>query len=82
MVALGSFSPRSIAEIWLCATPMPTPCWLVLSLQRQANPKTLGLNDVYAHGTRVSGIVAYGDIRDCLENGVSKPSPALLAVGS
>ncbi|WP_158792127.1 S8 family peptidase [Granulicella sp. L60] len=37
---------------------------------KTSEPETLGLNDIYGHGTRVSGIAAYGDIRDCLENGV------------
>ncbi len=37
---------------------------------KTSEPETLGLNDIYGHGTRVSGIAAYGDIRACLENGV------------
>ena len=35
-------------------------------IAKTSEPEALGLNDVYGHGTRVSGIAAYGDIRDCL----------------
>jgi subtilisin family serine protease len=40
---------------------------------KTSEPESLGLNDVYGHGTRVSGIVAYGDIRECLEDGLFQP---------
>jgi len=42
-------------------------------MARTSEPETLGVNDVYGHGTRVAGIVAYGDVRDCIENGVFEP---------
>jgi hypothetical protein len=38
-------------------------------IDRAASPATLGPNDIFGHGSRVSGIAAYGDVRDRLENG-------------
>jgi hypothetical protein len=46
---------------------------------RAASPDTLGLNDVYGHGSRVCGIAAYGDVRNCLENGVFQSSVRILS---
>ena len=48
-------------------------------VDRVAFPATLGLNDVFGHGSRVSGIAAYGDVRDCLENGSFKSSVRILS---
>lgn len=36
-------------------------------IERGASPTTLGVNDEYGHGSRVSGIAAYGRVRACLE---------------
>jgi Subtilase family len=48
-------------------------------VDRVAVPDSLGLSDVYGHGSRVSGIAAYGDVRDCLENGSFQSSVRILS---
>jgi hypothetical protein len=35
--------------------------------ERMGFPPTLGVSDVRGHGTKVSGVAAYGDIRNCIE---------------
>jgi hypothetical protein len=46
---------------------------------RAAVPASIGLSDVFGHGSRVSGIAAYGDVRDCLENGHFQSSIRILS---
>lgn len=41
-------------------------------IERSSSPASLGLSDGYGHGTKVSGIVAYGNVRDCIERGSFK----------
>ncbi|MFP5237642.1 MAG: S8 family peptidase [Acidobacteriota bacterium] len=48
-------------------------------IERTSEPEALGLSDEFGHGTRVSGIVAYGDVRDCLENGVFQPAARIIS---
>jgi hypothetical protein len=48
-------------------------------IDRIAFPATLGPNDIFGHGSRVSGIAAYGDVRDCLENGSFQSSVRILS---
>lgn len=48
-------------------------------VDRIASPTTLGVNDVYGHGSRVSGIAAYGDVRECLESGTFQSSVRILS---
>lgn len=48
-------------------------------LDRVASPANLGPNDVYGHGSRVSGIAAYGDVRNCLEEGYFQASARILS---
>jgi hypothetical protein len=43
-------------------------------IERTSAPASLGLSDVFGHGSKVSGIAAYGDVRDCLESGSFKAS--------
>ncbi|WP_213803145.1 S8 family peptidase [Granulicella sp. dw_53] len=46
---------------------------------RAASPDTLAPNDVFGHGSRVSGIAAYGDVRNCLEEGTFQSSVRILS---
>jgi hypothetical protein len=48
-------------------------------VDRAAVPASLGLSDVFGHGSRVSGVAAYGDVRDCLENGSFQSSIRILS---
>ena len=48
-------------------------------VDRVAVPTSLGISDVFGHGSRVSGIAAYGDVRDCLENGNFQSSVRILS---
>jgi hypothetical protein len=48
-------------------------------VDRVASPGSLGLSDVFGHGSRVSGIAAYGDVRNCLENGSFQSSVRILS---
>ena len=48
-------------------------------IDRIAVPATLGLSDDYGHGSKVSGLAAYGDVRACLEAGRFKSSARLLS---
>lgn len=43
-------------------------------IERSSAPATLGLSDVFGHGSKVSGIAAYGDVRNSLESGSFKAS--------
>ena len=45
---------------------------------RAAVPASLGLSDVFGHGSRVSGIAAYGDVRECLESRTFQSSIRIL----
>jgi hypothetical protein len=47
---------------------------------RMSEPSTLGLSDEFGHGSRVAGIAAYGNIRDCLE-GKSFQAPVRILSG-
>lgn len=49
-------------------------------VERTSEPATLGLSDEFGHGTRVSGIAAYGDLRECLESGLFN-SPVRIVSG-
>lgn len=46
---------------------------------RIAVPASLGLSDDYGHGSKVSGVAAYGDVRACLEAGRFKASARLIS---
>ncbi|HEV2325232.1 MAG TPA: S8 family peptidase [Terracidiphilus sp.] len=46
---------------------------------RVAVPQSLGVSDDHGHGTRVSGIAAYGDIRSCIEDGEFQAAARLLS---
>jgi hypothetical protein len=48
-------------------------------VDRIAVPASLGLSDEYGHGSKVSGIAAYGDVRACLEAGLFKASARLMS---
>lgn len=48
-------------------------------IERFAAPQSLGLSDEYGHGSKVSGVAAYGDVRGCLESGIFKASARLLS---
>ncbi len=48
-------------------------------IDRAASPATLGPNDIFGHGSRVSGIAAYGDVRNCLENRSFQSSVRILS---
>ena len=50
------------------------PLLAAVVVERASSPASLGLSDGYGHGTRVSGIAAYGDVRDCLERQSFKAS--------
>jgi subtilisin family serine protease len=43
-------------------------------VEKASAPASLGLSDVFGHGSKVSGIAAYGDMRNCLETGSFKAS--------
>jgi len=42
-------------------------------------PSSIGVSDSFGHGTKVSGVAAYGDIRDCIETQNFSPRVRLLA---
>jgi hypothetical protein len=46
---------------------------------RIAVPESLGLSDDFGHGSKVSGVAAYGDVRACLEAGHFKASARLMS---
>lgn len=46
---------------------------------RTSVPTSLGLSDEFGHGSRVGGVVAYGDVRDCLESGSFQASVRILS---
>lgn len=46
---------------------------------RTSVPDTLGLSDEFGHGSRVSGVAAYGDVRNCLENRSFQASVRILS---
>jgi hypothetical protein len=48
-------------------------------IERTSEPASLGVSDLFGHGTRVSGIAAYGDVRECLENGLFQPAVRILS---
>lgn len=48
-------------------------------VDRTSEPASLGLSDEFGHGTRVTGIAAYGDVRDCLENRLFQPAVRILS---
>jgi hypothetical protein len=56
------------------------PLLVNVVVDRLSAPASLGVSDVYGHGSKVSGIAAYGDIRACLEAG-SFPAAARLLSG-
>jgi len=43
------------------------PILAALVVEKMSFPGTLGNNDQRGHGTKVSGVAAYGDLRDCIE---------------
>jgi hypothetical protein len=43
------------------------PVLINLVSEKAGFPPTLGVNDLRGHGTKVSGIAAYGDVRNCIE---------------
>ncbi len=55
------------------------PVLVDVVVERFAAPASLGLSDEYGHGSKVSGVAAYGDIRACLESGTFKASARLLS---
>jgi len=55
------------------------PLLTTLVVDRLSAPASLGINDVFGHGTRVSGVAAFGDVRACLENGTFDPQVKLLS---
>ena len=48
-------------------------------VDRVAVPASLGLSDLFGHGSRVSGIAAYGDLRAGLERGSFQSSVRILS---
>lgn len=48
-------------------------------IDRIAEPASLGPNDDAGHGSKVSGVAAYGDVRRCLEEGRFKASARLIS---
>lgn len=46
---------------------------------RIAVPESLGVSDIHGHGTKVSGIAAYGDIRSCIEDDQFQAAARLLS---
>jgi hypothetical protein len=42
-------------------------------------PATLGVSDGFGHGSKVSGIAAYGDVRGCIEAGTFQAAARLLS---
>jgi hypothetical protein len=48
-------------------------------IDRVAAPASLGLSDDYGHGSKVSGVAAYGDVRGCIEAGRFKASARLMS---
>ena len=49
------------------------PILLAVVAERICVPASLGLNDEFGHGSKVGGIAAYGNIRECLESGEFQP---------
>ncbi len=47
--------------------------------ERAGFPFSIGVSDSFGHGTKVSGVAAYGDIRDCIETQNFSPRVRLLA---
>jgi hypothetical protein len=39
-----------------------------------SSPETLGVNDGFGHGSKVSGIAIYGNVRDCVERRTFQPA--------
>lgn len=50
-----------------------------LLVDKMSFPATLGSSDVRGHGTKVSGVAAYGDVRDCIERKKFSPSVRLFS---
>lgn len=57
----------------------PHPVLTNVVLERAGYPASLGVNDVLGHGTKVSGVAAYGDVRACVEAHDFSPRVHLLA---
>ena len=55
------------------------PVLVDVVVDRFAAPASLGLSDDYGHGSKVSGVAAYGDIRGCMDSGLFKASARLLS---
>ncbi len=43
------------------------PVLAAMVVEKASFPATLGNNDQRGHGTKVSGVAAYGDVRECIE---------------
>lgn len=57
----------------------PHPVLTNVVQERAGFPASLGVNDVFGHGTKVSGIAAYGDVRACIDARDFTPRVRLLA---
>jgi subtilisin family serine protease len=47
--------------------------------ERAGFPSSIGISDSFGHGTKVSGVATYGDVRDCIETQNFSPRVRLLA---
>jgi subtilisin family serine protease len=55
------------------------PVLTTVVLERSGFPTSIGVSDTWGHGTRVSGVAVYGDVRACVETRDFSPRVRLLA---
>ncbi len=55
------------------------PVLVKLVSEKVGFPPTLGVSDIRGHGTKVSGVAAYGDVRNCVETQYFAPQVHLFS---